>query len=622
MVWDSKTTHTILFGGTTKVDAGTRVVYDLADTWEWNGSQWVQRYPATSPHGRSFHAMAYDSARDRVLVFGGKSGTTFANTTYFNDTWAFDGDNWTQINTPNQPTPRYYQGSVYDPVRDKWVLFGGTFITADGKSTTNYSDTWEFDGTTWTQRANNGPSVVKPILAYDALNHRVLMVATDTNSAFFMYAYDGDAGTWTAITPATKPSCVVDANMAYQTHDNTLVLFGGVCNDSAITGDTWEYDGTDWKQNTTATTPDRASGEAMAYDAARQVTIMFGGTLAFGTPSGPTNLYIAHAWQQPPAPQSPAPRSLFSFISNPDQNLVWLFGGINDSNLVPEFWKLQNGDWTKLSLTGGPQACGVSNSVYDADRKKLVVVCSDSTTYEFDGAAWKAFGDLKTLPPGRTFSAMSYDASLKKTVLLGGFGQASNYLDETWLWDGAAWTRIKNHPPTARALASMWYDPTLKKTVVYGGIGRKTIDDRIERWDDMWSFDGTGWTQMKNVTNRPPARYGAQAAVDPRTGKTLLFGGLVLQVNGATQQQVYEDDLWSWNGTTWTQITPTGATPPPRENGAFAYDPSTNQMMLFAGFSGFYLSDLWQLDATNKWSVMAESTTPPVVIGPRRRGTR
>jgi len=621
MAWNSKTTHSILFGGSTKVDAGTQSIYDLADTWEWTGSQWVQRYPAQAPHGRSFHTMVYDSLRDRMLVFGGKSGTTAANTTIYNDTWAFDGDNWAQLNTPNQPSARLYAGSAYDSVRDKWVLFGGTFTSTDGKTVTNLIDTWEFNGTTWTQRSTTGPSIIKPIMAYDTLNNRMLMVGTDDKSAFFMYAYDSDAGAWNAITPTTKPSCVVDAQMAYQTHDNKLVLFGGVCNDSLISGDTWEYDGTDWKKVDGAGDPDRASAEAMTYDGARQTTIMFGGTLAFGNPSGTTNLYNSHVWHPAPESHSPAPRSLFSFVSNPDDKLIWLFGGQNDAGIGSEFWKFQDGEWSKLSLDKGPVGCGTSNGVYDNDRKKLVIVCSDTSVWEWDGAAWKTFTASKTQPQGRTFSSAVYDQTIKKTVLFGGYGSV-NYLDETWTWDGATWTQIKKDRPTSRALAAMWFDPTLKKTVIFGGIGRKTSEGRIERFNDMWSFNGSGWTQIKNVANLPTPRYGAQVAVDPRTNKVLLFGGLVLRMNGATQDQVYSNDLWSWDGTTWTQaqLAANGTTPPPRENGALAFDPSTNQMTLFAGYSGFYLSDLWQLDTKNTWTVMAESAETPVVIPPRRRG--
>ena len=135
----------------------------------------------------------------------------------------------------------------------------------------------------------------------------------------------------------------------------------------------------------------------------------------------------------------------------------------------------------------------------------------------------------------------------------------------------------------------------------------------------MWSFDGNGWTQIKNVSTLPSERYGAQVTVDPRTGKVLLFGGLVLENLGATQNQFYANDLWSWDGKTWTKVT-TNGTPPPRENGAIAYDPSTNQIALFAGYSGFYLSDLWMLDNQMNWKLAAEQANPPVVIPPRRRG--
>ncbi|MEK7606635.1 MAG: hypothetical protein AAB444_00320, partial [Patescibacteria group bacterium] len=32
---------------------------------------WIQRTPATNPSARSFHAMAYDSTRGKVVLFGG-----------------------------------------------------------------------------------------------------------------------------------------------------------------------------------------------------------------------------------------------------------------------------------------------------------------------------------------------------------------------------------------------------------------------------------------------------------------------------------------------------------------------------------------------------------------------
>ncbi len=90
MTYDAKTGRTVLFGGATPADAGTAIAYDLSDTWEWVGDHWVQRFPAHTPPGRSNYSMVYDTARFRTVIFGGKSGVT-----NLNDTWAYDGTDWT-----------------------------------------------------------------------------------------------------------------------------------------------------------------------------------------------------------------------------------------------------------------------------------------------------------------------------------------------------------------------------------------------------------------------------------------------------------------------------------------------------------------------------------------------
>ena len=47
----------------------------FTDTWEWDRSQWVQvATTGTKPTLRRQHAMAYDSNRGRVVMFGGANG--------------------------------------------------------------------------------------------------------------------------------------------------------------------------------------------------------------------------------------------------------------------------------------------------------------------------------------------------------------------------------------------------------------------------------------------------------------------------------------------------------------------------------------------------------------------
>jgi hypothetical protein len=43
----------------------------MNDTWTWNGVNWTEIYPATLPPARNAPAMDYDPLRKVVLMFGG-----------------------------------------------------------------------------------------------------------------------------------------------------------------------------------------------------------------------------------------------------------------------------------------------------------------------------------------------------------------------------------------------------------------------------------------------------------------------------------------------------------------------------------------------------------------------
>ena len=53
-------------------------------TWEWDGRLWTQRQDM-GPSGRYGHALAYDSQRDRVVLFGGYAFLPPGG--YVSDTW-------------------------------------------------------------------------------------------------------------------------------------------------------------------------------------------------------------------------------------------------------------------------------------------------------------------------------------------------------------------------------------------------------------------------------------------------------------------------------------------------------------------------------------------------------
>lgn len=602
MAYDAKRGSAILFGGLTAVDSGTKKAYYLKDTWEWTGSRWIQRFPTNSPSGRSSHTLAYDSIRTQLVLFGGRNETA-----ELNDTWIYKDNDWTLLNTPTSPSPRMFASLAFDPVRDRMVLFGGTQTSADGKTLNPLHDTWEFDGTTWKQIGGEGPAVSKPLLVYDASDRKqLIMLGLDSTLATKMYSYDAAAGNWTEVKPTLVPPCVNEGALTYQTATQTILYTGGICATSPALDESYEWDGSNWTKVELKAPALRLFAAASTYDQARQVSVLFGGTPAFGVPESTTWLYAEKTWSPASDPTRPGPRSLFTLTADPARNTIWMFGGIDEASTFDDFWAYQNGAWQVMTAEGGPAGCITPASALDTDRQKLVVVCATADTFEWDGTAWKKFAPT-TIPPFHRFGNMVYDQNLKKTVLFGGY-DGTNYLDETWLWNGTDWTRERRNPAPSRSLAAMWYDPTLKKTVIYGGIGRVTSQDRITRYSDMWTFDGNGWAELKPAGGTPGPRYGAQVTIDPRSNHVLLFGGLrvddvppVPPATTPTQVQVYSDDMWEWDGTTWKKLSPTGV-PPARENGAMAFDATRNEIILFGGYAGQFFSDMWTYNPTT-WNV-------------------
>lgn len=636
MVYDESAGVSIMFGGETAQDAGTVQVYDPTDTWAWDGVRWLQRYPAHNPPGRSGHIMVYDSRRSRLVIFGGRAGANDLN-----DTWAYDDNDWSQLNNGGDaPSPRALAGAAYDRDRDRIVLFGGahTVVATNGTSTvTNYYDTWEFDGTSWTKVADNGPQVIRPLLSYDELRHQMLMVAEDANLVPSMYTYDFSSHTWNQLHPANMPACVNQAGLAYRKDNGSTMLIGGACVTSTYTSssieEAWEWDGAIWTEVTTKSAVTRVTNQAITFDAARGVVTEFGGTEAFGGPRSSTYSYdpkMVDTENDPPKfsadwiphdtnSTTPGPRSLARLEADPTNKVLYLLNGLTDNSSFSDFWKYQNGGWQRIVADKTP-SCGTPLTAFDTDRSKLIAVCNDAATLsvsEWDGTAWTLIENPKNPPPFRRFAAMVYDQTLKKTVLFGGWDEA-NYLNTTWLWDGTNWTEVKNNRPPARALTMMWFDPILKKTVMYGGIGRPNPQDALKRYGDMWSLGSNGWTEIKPAST-PGTRYGAQVAVDPRNGHTFLFGGLVYESQTVgktvTQKQFYANDMWDWDGTTWKPVV-TNNVPPARENAVMAFDYGRNDFVLFSGWAGYYLSDLWLLEG-DTWHVVPEQSGRRRVVGPR-----
>lgn len=137
LAWDGQ--RVISFGGMTSDRT--------ADTLAWTGTGWMTLSPGMAPPARTDAAMAFDPARNRVVLFGGTTGTGNMPPTTVNDTWAWDGTTWARLTTPLAPPARERATLAWDAGRRRLVLFGGR------TGTTEYDDAWELDGSTWSPLA-------------------------------------------------------------------------------------------------------------------------------------------------------------------------------------------------------------------------------------------------------------------------------------------------------------------------------------------------------------------------------------------------------------------------------------------------------------------------------------
>ena len=132
MAYDAARGRVVLFGGgivpTSQQGGGWPPTQFHADTWEWNGATWLERTPqgGSSPRARHEHAMAYDPIRQVTYLFGGLD----SDGNPLGDLWQWDGQRWSQLLTLDAPASRFDCGLAFDTARGRLVLFGGQNATS------------------------------------------------------------------------------------------------------------------------------------------------------------------------------------------------------------------------------------------------------------------------------------------------------------------------------------------------------------------------------------------------------------------------------------------------------------------------------------------------------------
>ncbi len=633
----------VLFGG--QLLAGNQIV-PLNDIWRFDlTTRTWEPLPTTGtlPPARYRHTAIHDGPRHRMLVYGGLGASG-----YLGDTWSLDLDTgaWTQLTTTGLvPVARARHNAVYDPLRDRMVVFGG----------------------------NEGS------------------VMSDT-----LHALNLASLAWSRLTPKLgAPSPRQAAGMTYNSRADRLVLFGGQ-DTAGVQSDAWVFGFSDsiWsKLNPTGLYPSARYDVSATYDSLNNQALFFGGsdlttsyndvvTLSFSpsmvwgkllldgsapSPRGQaavlpsllgnrlwlsggqavdgtyfSNTYSLSLpnslWEAVPDSGNPPPvRMACMAIDDAAHDRMVFFGGWTglEQSSFNETWVMNYGPvdraaltWQKIATNGYTPGRYGANEFYDPDygpdhSQRMLILGGGRNDADFTDDFWQldlnnwTWSELPTTnrPSVRTGQAAVLDKDRNRIVMFGGLGDQSLRKNDTWVLDLAtlAWTEVNTAPgaarPAPRLRMAHSHDPMRNRMIIACGMDTLPFvhSENTRMFNDSWAldYDTFTWTQLP-TTNDPAPRFDVLGEVIEDQDRMYMFGGAVQDVVGDSNE-LYSLDLTTY---AWSLEVPEG-TPAAKRNGyTMVWNDARRWLIPFSGTDGFVL--------LNNGGIMYQSLAggPNTPVGP------
>lgn len=559
-----------------------------------------------SPTVRAGPAVVWDGSR--LILFGGNDGV------HENDLWWYNPTTnvWTQkipsgdVSSPGQ---RSYARIVWDG--NRVIMFGGD------SGTGFYNDLWFYDPgmNSWTEKISQGaagsPSGrLDHALAWNGSNV-VLFGGRDSSSyRNDLWWYSPSTNTWTEKIPqdaSGSPSSRVSPGGAWD--GSELIIFGGQDSSGQYKHDTWGYNpaNNSWTEKLPASTPTETAGHLMEWDG-RRVT-KFGGQNQYG--------FRDEVHWYDPVNNNWTGKVYDALIGSPSRRmpsgLVWtgttvlMYGGVDATGNRNDLWSYDPSAWGRRipneassspsARNGQRMVWSGTNMILFGGRFSNVKIKSDLWLFNPQTNAWtQKIADGAEGSPARTDHATVWDGI--KVIMFGGFSTLTNTSKQNDLWwydpNTNSWTQkivqLSLGSPSPRFGATMIWNGT--RAIMFGGW-----DDAGAR-NDLWWYDpGTNtWTEkISQGTPGSPAGRVYHSFVWDGT-RAILFGGN-LSV-GTT------NDLWWYDPQTnsWTEKISDGAPSSPVYRYSFGMTWDGLNVILFGGGEN-RLNDLWLYNPTeNVWT--------------------
>ena len=570
------------------------------------------------PSARGGCRMAQDDIHGNQVLFGGWWGVYGSGNATSDETWAFDGYNWSRYPLGVRPPARAGHALVFDKARGVTVLFGGC-ADASQSCGTRFGDTWTFDGVSWTRACWPGcgasqcgcdampsPRENPQMFWDDKLGQVVLFGGSDGSARNDMWTWDGE--TWAELHPAHLPGARSNALLATNSAENVTIMVGG-----SGASDTWFWRDGDW---TLGTTSPRPAGQQLWYD---EVTQRF---TVVATNGGLVSTWTGSAWTTAGGALSEASGTLSSSTNEPcggfdsdHGTFVW-FGGCPNSSCRIDGQALDGTFLLRAPSTGSvnatrlatPPAARAYAAMAPIGAVKKVAFAGGTNVIEpnsnsFGGYwIWDSTWALMTAYDSRQSGCCGHNglsmAAVSNSVVvrIGGLGSTVGGPPETrYTLNGATWGAgggTDYTEPTSDdgsghiALQQMTYKPGTGGILYRGSPTRTT-------WVATSSGSNVTWTAQSPSTvptskERHGFAYCANAGGSDMPGGAVLFGGK----NGAT----YLDETWVWYNGNWRLRSPPRK-PAARAEAAMFCDSGRGNVYLFGGTNGARrFDDVWEWD--------------------------
>jgi hypothetical protein len=601
----------------------------------------VDGWREVPPPHRDNHVVVFDSHRNRVLLCGDWERSTIWS-------YALDTHAWKELVVANRgPLSLFLACGIYDPVRDRLVVFGGGDNFGYGSD-----ETWALDlrTSTWSQLPAKGLSGRQIMAAvYDAARDRMLVFGGIGNwRTLGHFGTVNDLGIldlahpdrWQVVPAAASgPLPRYGHALALDAGTDRLVLVGGdtIFEETegiltkAPTRDTWVAQlsrlGVD---DSVAWEP--LGGLGPAGEVFTALDTLTHEVLAF-SPATPESTWRLSAGPQVEwaAGATPAPRPLPVFGAGiaplPDGGVL-CSAGYRQGHAIGELWRLESPAasagaprWSVLVRDVDPPGRFGHRLLFDPRRDAMLATGGFSfyafvDTYFADvwrldlaGKEWTQLSDTAGAMPGRIEPAVVLDPFHDRLVLFGG-SRYPDYLRDLWqfpLAGGSAWLPLvaSGEPPAARWGQSAVFDPLRRRMLIFGGVDTQGSATNEVAVLDL--VDTPRWSVLVTSGPAPPARAFHTAVFDPLRDRMLVFGG-----DGPDGYLVGVWALSLGDAPTWSELIASGPAPSPRSRHAAAFDAEHDRMLVQGGLSGhgdvftvFGGTYLLSLTDDAEWSVVA-----------------